>query len=273
MRMPIARACLVLAVGVTLIAFSSPLALASSGPRMYSADQVGYALTGAQFTGTGIGIRLPAASQYAAEAGEVAVSLQLWGRHSVVDLTLEACTDHTCRPGGTPESFRYRLNLSVYSRYTQALICSTTAASPSQRCENGVTGWNSARFKPGTSVLLTLDYNYAGPDIMASANQFRAVVSVNPIGTVTQARIVVQFGSTPFSQALYRRPGKTMLLATLGTYWSELNLAGGRTAYIGSSLFARHEITMTRKGVAAPAEATASAVYDSGAYFRVYLDH
>jgi hypothetical protein len=273
MRLPIARFGAVLAVSATLIALSSPMALASSGPRMYSADQVGYAATGAQFTGAEIGIRLPAASQYAAEVGQVAISLQLWGRHSVVDLTLEACTDHTCRPGGTPESLRYRLNISVYSRYTQALICSTTASSPSQRCDNGFTGWNSARFKPGTSVLLSLDYNYAGPDIVAGANQFNAAVSVNPIGTVTQARIVMQFGATPFSQALYHRPGKTMLLATLGTFWSELNLASGRTAYIGSSLFMRHEITMTRKGAAASGEATASGVYDSGAFFRVYLDH
>ena len=273
MRLPIARFGAVLAVSATLIALSGPMALASSGPRMYSSGQVGYAATGAQFTGAEIGVRLPAASQYAAEVGQVAISLQLWGRHSVVDLTLEACTDHTCRPGGTPESLRYRLNISVYSRYTQALICSTTASSPSQRCDNGFTGWNSARFKPGTSVLLSLDYNYAGPDIVAGANQFNAAVPVNPIGTVTQARIVMQFGATPFSQALYHRPGKTMLLATLGTFWSELNLASGRTAYIGSSLFMRHEITMTRTGAAASGEATASGVYDSGAFFRVYLDH
>jgi hypothetical protein len=273
MRLPIARLGAVLAVSATLIALSSPMALASSGPRMYSSGQVGYAATGAQFTGAEIGVRLPAASQYAAEVGQVAISLQLWGRHSVVDLTLEACTDHTCRPGGTPESLRYRLNISVYSRYTQALICSTTASSPSQRCDNGFTGWNSARFKPGTSVLLSLDYNYAGPDIVAGANQFNAAVPVNPIGTVPQARIVMQFGATPFSQALYHRPGKTMLLATLGTFWSELNLASGRTAYIGSSLFMRHEITMTRTGAAASGEATASGVYDSGAFFRVYLDH
>jgi hypothetical protein len=42
MRLPIARVGVVLAVSATLIALSSPLALASSGPRMYSADQVGY---------------------------------------------------------------------------------------------------------------------------------------------------------------------------------------------------------------------------------------
>jgi hypothetical protein len=273
MRFPLARAGAVLAASAALIALSSPLALASSGPRMYSADQVGYAATGAQFTGAEIGLRLPAASQFAAEAGEVAVSLQLWGRHSVVDLTLEACTDSTCKAGGTPESLRYRLNISVYSRSTQALICSTTASSASQRCDNGFTGWNSARFKPGTSVLLSLDYNDAGPVILGGANQLNAAVPVNPIGTVTQARIVMQFGATPFSQALYHRPGKTVLLATLGTFSSELNLASGRTAYIGSSLFTRHEITMTRTGAAAPGEATASGVYDSGAYFRVDLDH
>jgi hypothetical protein len=273
MRFPLARAGVVLAVSAALIALSSPLALASSGPRMYSADQVGYAATGAQFTGAEIGIRLPAASQYAAEAGEVAVSLQLWGRHSVVDLTLEACTDKTCKPGGTPESLRYRLNISVYSRHTQALICSTTASSSSQRCDNGFTGWNGARFKPGTSVLLSLDYNDAGPVILGGANQFNAAVPVNPIGTVTQARIVMQFGATPFSQALYHRPSKTLLLATLGTFSSELNLANSRTAYIGSSLFTRHDIIMTRTGAAAPGEAAASGVYDSGAYFRVYLDH
>jgi len=112
-----------------------------------------------------------------------------------------------------------------------------------------------------------------GPILWPGANQFNAAVPVNPIGTVTQARIVMQFGATPFSQALCHRPGKTMLLATPGTFWSELNLADGRTAYIGSSLFTRHEITMTRKGVPAPGEATASGVYDSGAFFRVYLDH
>jgi hypothetical protein len=273
MRMPIARAGLVAAISATLIALSGSLALASSGPRMYSADQVGYAATGRQFTGAGIGVRLPAASQFSAEAGQVAVSLQLWGRHSVVDLKLETCTDHDCRPGGTPESYRYRLDISIYSRSTHALICSTTASSSSQRCQNGFTGWNSARFKPGTSVLLTLDYNDAGPDIVAEANQFNAVVAVNPIGTVTQARIVMQFGATPFSQALYRQPGKTVQLATLGTFSSELNLANGRTAYIGSNLFARHEITMTRTGTATAAEATASDVYDSGAFFHIYLDH
>jgi len=273
MRMSIARASVVLAVSALLIVLSGPLAFASSGPRMYSADQVGYAATGAQFTGAEISLRLPAASQYAAEAGEVAVSLQLWGRHSVVDLTLQTCTDHACRPGGTPESYRYRLNISIYSRTTHALICSTIASSPSQQCQNGFTGWNSARFKPGTSVFLSLDYNDAGPDITAGANQFNAVVAVNPIGTVTQARIVMQFGATPFSQALYHRPGKDLLIATLGTFEAEFVLASGRGAYIGSSLYERHEITMTRNGTAAAAEATASGVYDSGAFFHVYLDH
>jgi hypothetical protein len=271
MRMPVARASLVLAVSATLIALSGPSALASSGPQMYSADQVGYAATGAQFTGAEISLPLPAASHYAAEAGEVAVSLQLWGRHSVVDLTLQTCTDHDCRPEGTPESYRYRLDISIYSRTTHALICSTIASSASQRCQNGFTGWNSARFKPGTSVFLSLDY--LNGDILGTANQFNAAVSVNPIGTVTQGRIAMQFGATPFSQALYHRPGKDLLIATLGTFEAEFVLASGRGAYIGSSLYERHEITMTRTGTATAAEATASGVYDFGAFFHVYLDH
>jgi hypothetical protein len=67
----------------------------------------------------------------------------------VLDLTVSACTDTTCRPGGKPVSLRYHLNLSVFNRSTHALICSTSATKASARCQDVPADWYSYRIAAG----------------------------------------------------------------------------------------------------------------------------
>jgi hypothetical protein len=173
-------------------------------------------------------------------------------------------------PGGKPEALKYRLDISVYDRATGALVCSTRAASAKLGCFNAFPSWNRVRLSPGTEELLDVQYNRSQGLMLASANALNAAVPVT-VGAITQARIVVQFGATPFSKAPFKRLHKKMLFVTIGTFAGEFVLANGNGEYIGSPLFVRHKIYMTWNGRAGHAEATPTAVYDHGAFFQIYF--
>lgn len=270
MRRMVTGAGLLLAVGGLIAALPAASAWAKSGSQVYSADQVGYAATGAKFSGSEIQVKLPSVSNYAREVGQVGISVQLWSKRTVVDFDTFACTDRTCLPGGKPQALRYRFDISVYRRATGALVCSTTAASASVRCSDAFPSWNRVRFSPGSHEILDLQYDKSQGLMLASANAENAAVQVT-MGAITQARIVVQFGATPFSKAPFKRPHKKMLVMTLGGFAAEFILTNGKGEYIGSPLFVRHKIDMTWNGRAGHAEATPTGVYDYGAFFRTYF--
>ncbi len=242
-----------------------------AGRLGYAADQVGYVATGAKFIASEIQVKLPNPARVAGEVGRIGISVQLWSSNTVVDFSAFACTDTTCRPGGKPVAHKYRLDISVYNRKTQALICSTTATAAKQRCSDAFPSWNRVRLRPGSTQLMEVEYDRSQGLILASANALNVAVSVTHPGSFDQARITVQFGRTPFSKAPFDHPRKTTLLWTIGTYFAEFVLANGHGGYIGSSLFSHHKLDMTWNGKAGHHEAAPTGLSHYGAYFSVYL--
>lgn len=125
----IKRAGLLLAViGAAVIGMSGSAAASSGGPA-YSKEQAGYSVTGARFSVVEVNITLPDAGRFAADAGQVGFSVQLWTKRELVDLRVYACTDASCQPGGKPADREYRLAFTRYSRSTRTVLCTTTNSS------------------------------------------------------------------------------------------------------------------------------------------------
>jgi hypothetical protein len=261
--------------GCAITALSVTPAFARTGVPGYSISDSGYSLTGDAFIDVGVPVKLPNAAHFAHEVGRVGVSLQLWGKHIVVDLSASACTDARCQPGGRPVVEKYRLEVSVYKRSNGALICSTSAPHPAQQCTGyGFRAWNRIRLAPGSSQSLELTYDTSGDTIIGSDNLVETAVVVPGLGRVAQARIVAQFAASPFDKAPFRRPANRVLLMTLGAppYSADFELANGRSGYIGSSLVTHHQIDMSATGrVPYHLEAVPSGLSNDGARFSVYL--
>jgi hypothetical protein len=273
------RSCVLLAIGGIAVAVTSAPAYASTGSTIYAPDQVGYAATGARFQGAEIVLKLPDAGRYAPEVGSIAISLQLWSKHTIVDYMVFACTDSTCKPGGKPESLRYHLSVSLYNRATHSLTCSTNAATARQRCSfvaaPSARTWNRTRLAAGRSETFSLYYDRIQELMMATAfaggNTWRAADIPLTVGALTEARVVVQFGSSPFSEVQFHRPKTKTLFLTLGTFQGEFGLADGRGGYITSSLWTSHKVDMTPDGKPGREEAIPGTPYDYGAYFHLYF--
>jgi hypothetical protein len=269
------RAVLLLASALLVLMVPAGSAVASTGPAYTSPGQAGYAVTGAHFTVAETWVRLPDAAQFSSEIGELRVSVQLWSSASVIDLTATACTDASCRAGGKPEERRYRLEFAVYSRATGALVCSTSAAG-SLRCPQVPKAWNDARIAPGHVAALALSCPTPHNALFASVND---QLYFYPLGTSTvfgQARIGAEFGATPWTPASFRAPRKAIAAARFDRpppppYAAEIGTASGSAAGI-ASWWAHHQVRMTGGSSGRRLEATASALWDDGYGFTVYLE-
>jgi len=216
-----------------LVALTPGDAAADTGPRVSSADQAGFSATGARFYGVEIWAKLPDAGRFSGQLGRVGVSVQLWTRQMVFDLTVSACTDPACIAGGKPASYRYRPVLSIYNRSTHAVVCSTSPAKGLSTCSGEQPGWNQCRISPQQTVNLSMDYFHPAGWLNALVQAGRCSVNVidSPgVGlVVNQARIVAQFGLTPWSPVRIRAPRSTERLVTLGTptpppYYAEIGI-------------------------------------------------
>jgi hypothetical protein len=121
---------------------------------------------GARFSGVDVNVQLPDPGRFAAETGQIALSVQLWTKHEVVDLRLYACTDASCRPGGKPADREYRLAFTRYSRDTRGVLCTTTNSS----CFDTAASWNRARFHSGRTVGFQLLFEPRYDTFQASVN-------------------------------------------------------------------------------------------------------
>ena len=83
---------------VTMLAGS---AAASTGRAYYAPDQAGYTATGAHFKEADVNAWLPDASRSPVRSAGRASGWRC-GPPKVIGLTIYACTDSTCRPGGRP---------------------------------------------------------------------------------------------------------------------------------------------------------------------------
>jgi hypothetical protein len=239
------------AAAVTMLAGN---AAASTGPAYFSPDQAGYTATGAYFKVVEVNAWLPDASRFSRELGRLGFSLEMLTPARVMDLSVYACTDASCKPGGRPVTNRYRLAFKVYNRSTHALICSTAAAS----CPGVPRSWNNARLSPGRQAGLLLFYDPGNGDVEA-------------------ARIGVELGSTPWSTIPFRAPARETRLASSGVpagppYEAEFATYKEHTSCL-NSWWTRHQLEMTSSGRPGPAvEARPQGLSNLGCDFGVYLE-
>lgn len=263
------------ALGALAVMIPSGTAAASTGSAIDTPGQAGYAVTGAHFIYAASWVRLPDASKFASELGRLSVTVQFWNSALVLDLTATACTDMTCRPGGTPVTRKYRLRFAVYKRSTGALVCST-AATGQARCPAVPRSWNTARIAPGHIVPIYLDCPTPYRDIYASVGRYQYMYDHPPRNMFGQARIGLQFGTDPWSRAAFRAPRTALPVASFGRPPSPPSAAeistvnGFAGGFIG--FFSRHEVRMTGGKPTPYVEALPGRLRDGGYRFTVYLE-
>ena len=240
---------------VTMLAGS---AAASTGGAYYAPDQAGYTATGAHFKEVSVNAWLPDASRFSREIGRLGLSLEMRTPAKVIDLTIYACTDSTCRPGGRPVTNRYRLAFKVYNRSTHAVICSSAIATST--CPQVNQAWNKARFASGHTVGLVLFYQQDPGFMMVTAGGQRYLdYEPGQRLLINQARIGVELGGTPWSTVPFRAPAREMRLASFGVpvgppYEAEFSTYKGQTSCL-NSWWTRHQVETTGNGTAGPVEA------------------
>jgi hypothetical protein len=269
------------AAGCMLAALPAGNAAASAGRTVFSADQAGYSVTGARFYGGSIWARLPDAGRFSGHLGRVGVSVQLWTRHLVFDLTVSACADKACSPGGRPVTSKYRPVLAIYHRSTHALVCSTAAASAASRCPGATHDWPRCRIPPGQTASLSLSYYHPTGRLYAVARGQHCTADIGGVpGTglvVNQVRIAAQFGATPWSPGRIRAPRHAERVITLGTpppppYFAEVGIY--TTQFHGACIAARwkhHAIALTANGARSPAQAAPTGWRAHGCDFGINL--
>lgn len=245
--------CLVAAVLGAAVISTAGSAAASTGGPAYSKEQAGYSVTGARFKQVEINFRLPDAGKFAAETGQVGLSVQLWSKHLVVDLGLAACTDASCRAGGKPADREYRLDFTVYSRDTRGVLCSTAA----NTCPGVPASWNRLRYHSGRKVGLTLIFDpsteYFFPSAPGSPN-WGYTRGTRPV--FTQSRIGVEFGATPWTVSPVKLPAHRTAVATFGVSAgpareAEFGTYSGRAGCVSAPWYPHHRVQLTSTGSAA----------------------
>jgi hypothetical protein len=268
------RAGLLLAViGAAVIGTAGSAAAGISGPA-YSKEQAGYSVTGARFGVVEVNITLPDAGRFAADAGQVGFSVQLWTQHEVVDLRVYACTDASCQPGGKPADREYRLAFTRYSRSTRAVLCTTTNSS----CFATPASWNRARFHAGHTVALALVFKNQYDTFEADADGYRYLGYEPSAGIVfNQARIGAEFGATPWTATPVRLPARRTAVATFGVpagpaREAELVTYSGRSGCVSAPWYPYHRVQLTTTGSAAGRLiAGPRGLSNLGCNFTVYL--
>lgn len=240
-------------IGAAVISTAGSAAASTGGPA-YSKEQAGYSVTGARFKEVEVNFRLPDAGQFAADAGQVGLSVQLWSKHLVVDLRMAACTDASCRPGGKPADREYRLDFTVYSRSTRAVLCSTAA----NTCPDLPASWNRLRYHSGgKKVGLTLFFDPHTHYFMPSGPGSPSFAYTPGTSAVfTQGRIGVEFGATPWTVKPVHVPAHRTAVATFGVpvgppYEAEFATYSGGGGCVSDSWYPYHRVQLTSTGSAA----------------------
>lgn len=270
-------AVVVATIGAAMV-LATETAAASTGGAYFSPDQAGYVVTGAHFKVAEVHVTLPYASRFARELGRVGLGVQLWSNATVIDLRVSACTDYTCKPGGTPVIRKYRPVLRVFSRSTGSLICSTL----NDTCPDIPSSWKNARFAPGKSVDISLVYEPTTGGIDAGADAGNGGVGywnyyLDPGLVFNRARIGAEFGLTPWSTVPFRHPSSQMRLAkfwepSTAPYEAEFATYGGSSGCV-AGWWTRHKVKMTSNGTSSGRlEARPGGLWNNGCDFRVYLE-
>jgi hypothetical protein len=245
-------------------------------PAVPSAD-AGYAVTGKHLNGVEPWVTLPRADRFARWAGRIGVSLQLWTSTYVLDLRISACTDTDCRPGGRPAFRSYHAVLDVYNRSTHALICSTVAHG-SLRCPAPIGRFSTVRIAPGSTFQPFLSYVAPYSDVEVAADTLAyfyplpAGPTSRPLADFTQARVVAEFGTSPWARPdLLAPPARLKVVSfdrpTPPPYEAEIVNTAGKAGGISAPWWHHHRVS-TRPG---RGHATASSLWDDGYGITIYL--
>jgi hypothetical protein len=249
-------------------------ALAGTGAPAYSKEQAGYSVTGRNFREVEVNVQLPSAGRFAASLGRLTLSVQLWSENLVIDAGVTACTDSSCQPGGAPRSRLYRPVVTVFSRATRAVLCSTMNSS----CPGVPASFNRERFRPGHRASMSIFFDNDADYLVSTVGSQAYSGYVPPSGIrFTQARIGAELGATPWTTITYRTPSREQLLATFGVpvgppYEAEFALQDRAAGCVASPRYAHHQVLMTRSGSSATwVRARPGGLSNLGCNFGVYL--
>jgi hypothetical protein len=253
---------------------SHPAGTAASHP---ASSDAGYTVTGKHLSVVETWVTLPKPARFAAHAGRVGASVQLWSATSVIDLRVAACTDSTCKAGGKPVNRGYHAVLDVFDRATHALECSTTGTG-SHRCPPPIGSFSTKRIKPGVNIQLWMTYVVPYDAIMVGAGPASYTYwlpsdpSSKPGIDFTKARIAAEFSTSPWTGPSMKLGGGKVKVMSFDRpkpppYAAEIGDIANHGAGISSQWW-RHAKNATHPG---PACATASSLWDDGYGFTVYL--
>ncbi len=253
-------------------------AAAGSAGRVTVSADAGYQVTGSHLSVAGTWVKLPEPWQFSREIGTIGASVQLWTAKRVIDLTVTACTDATCRPGGKPARRFYHTVLSVYNRATHALICSSAAAG-SLQCAGTDGAFARQRLAPGHVISLSLVYTVPWLWVFAQAgnqdDNYRIVSSAPSKPTVdfTAARICVELAASPWSVPLLRAPRSAVKLMSFDRprpppYAAEIANLNGNAGGIAAAWWRDHVMSTSPR----TPYATAGRLWDQGYGLTVYLE-
>jgi hypothetical protein len=237
MRWRAASALITTAAAATAVLAAAVPAGASTGPRYASAEQVGYAATGAQFKAIRAEVYLRNPAQYAGEVGQYSQSVQLWSSGLVAVFSLSASTSSTS----------YIPHLKIYDAGSHQLVASDPGA---QWCDENGENCHPATglgFSVGETVLLVLTYDtQAGTvGVFGYNDETGTFVASYTAGTglsFTQARLGTEFGSDPWTAPpSYTHPAAwTKIAVYTGVVLQTYN---GKSSTL-ASWFPHHKILM-----------------------------
>ena len=233
-----------IAAGAAVAAVLAPAvtAGASTGPRYASAEQVGYAATGAQFALVRATVYLRNPAQYAGAVGQYSHSVQLWSSDLVMVLGASASTSGS---GYTPYS-------KVFDPRSHQLLASDHDAewctpTPTPSCSQTI-----GSFPAGDTVTFLLKYYLPDNNLILDARditpgadngtRFWADYSFGTRESFTQARVGTEFGSDPWTApSSFTHPAAWTKIAA----YSQVQLATYSGHYSTlASWFVHHKIFM-----------------------------
>jgi hypothetical protein len=258
-----------LSAAVAAVLLAGPgVAGASTGTRYASAEQVGYAATGAQFDVVRATVYLRNPAQYAGVVGQYSHSVQLWSSDLVMVLGVSASTSGS---GYTPYA-------KIFDARSHQLLASNPAAEwcdPENNCSQTI-----GSFPAGDTVTFLLQYDLPGNHLILVARditpgadngmRFWAGTGFSTRESFTQARVGTEFGSGPWTApSSFTHPAAWTRIATysgvvLATYSGHYSTL--------ASWFVHHKIFMAAiTGSLIDVEAAPADLYNGGGSFQDWL--
>ena len=250
----------------------SGAASASTGTQYASAEQVGYAATGAQFGQVHAIVYLRNPAQYASAVSQYSHTVQLRSSSLVAVAGISASTSGSS----------YTPYAKIFDASSHQLLASDPTA---QWCDDeGNCGPTIGSFPAGDTVELGAEYdpvmgylsltavNLSADDVYFTAT-YTTGTGTQVNGTVesfTQARVGTEFGSDPWTApASFNHPAAWTKIATY--YGVLLQTYNGRYSGL-ASWFVHHKIFMAGiTGSLIDVEAAPTDLYSGGASFQTWL--